>query len=186
MLGLPAQKIAQGAKQGKAVYNNLDSQSKTAVNIATAVGALGALFVGYKLVSGIGDILKTATGQKWNEDRKEEESEDRANLTDHLKDEQEKPSLTEDEAKNVAAALYNGFLNTQPEWSENLWDEGTDETAVYNALKVLKNRADWLLVSIKYGMPRRRNLASELLYELSSGSEQQKARDILAKINVKI
>jgi hypothetical protein len=166
-------------------YQSLDQQSKNVTNIAMAVGAIGVLFVGYKVISGVGDAFKFATGQKWDEQREAEENKDKAILSQHLGKEASKPTITEDEAQNLAASFYNAFLNTQPEWSSNLWDEGTDEDSIYEALKILKNRADWLLVSIKYGMPRRRSLAGELNYELSAG-EMGKARAILAKINVKI
>ena len=76
MLGLPAKAIA-ATKQGKKTYNSLGSKSKSVVNIAVAAGALGVLFLGYKMVSGMGDLFKTATGQKWNEEREAEESKER-------------------------------------------------------------------------------------------------------------
>lgn len=182
MLGLPVY-ATQSAKKGKQAYSSLDSQSKTAVNLAVAAGAIGALFLGFKMVSGMGDIFKSVTGQKWNEERKAEESKERDDLNTVLSNQEEKPSLSQMAAKNIANSLYRAFLNTQPDWSLNLWDEGTDESAAYAALKLLKNRSDWLLVSLQYGMPRRRNLAAELNYELTAG-EMGKVREILSKINV--
>jgi len=182
MLGLPVKAI-HTAKKGKEAYSSLDSQSKTAVNLVIAAGAIGALFLGFKMVSGMGDLFKSVTGQKWNEEREAEESKERADINTVLSNQQEKPSLSQMAARNIASSLYRAFLNTQPDWSQNLWDEGTDESAVYAALKLLKNRSDWLLVSREYGMPRRRNLASELSYELSAG-EMGKVREILGKINV--
>ena len=185
MLGLPYAKIGDKVKKGKNIYSDLDSKSKTAVNIATALGALGVLFAGYKIISGFGDILKTATGQKWNEERKAKESKEKLDLNKELSNQGENPTFNTSTAKNIANGLYQAFLNTQPEWSANLWDEGTDESAIYAALKLLKNKSDWLLISREYGMPRGRNLASELSYELSTG-EMQKIREILSKINVTI
>jgi hypothetical protein len=184
MLGLPVKAI-QTAKQGKQVYSSLDSKSKSAVNIAMALGAIGALVLGYKMVSGMGDMFKSVTGQKWNEERKAEESKERADISNALRDQQENPSLSKMSAKNIANSMFQAFLNTQPDWSQNLWDEGTDEKAIYACLKLLKNSSDWLLVSMEYGMPRRRNLASELSYELNTG-EMGKVREILSKIGVTI
>lgn len=184
MLGLPVKAI-QSAKKGKQAYSSLDSKSKSAVNIAMALGAIGALVLGYKMVSGMGDMFKSITGQKWNEERKAEESKERADISDALKDQKENPSLSKMSAKNIANSLFQAFLNTQPDWSQNLWDEGTDESAVYACLKLLKNSSDWLLVSREYGMPRRRNLATELSYELTTG-EMGKVREILSKIGVTI
>lgn len=184
MLGLPTKAI-QSAKRGKEAYSSLDSKSKSAVNIVVAVGAIGALFLGYKMVSGMGDMFKSITGQKWNEERKAEESKERADISDALRDQKENPSLSQMSAKNIANSLFQAFLNTQPDWSQNLWDEGTDESAVYACLKLLKNSSDWLLVSREYGMPRRRNLATELSYELTTG-EMGKVREILSKIGVTI
>ncbi|BAX79040.1 hypothetical protein [Labilibaculum antarcticum] len=185
MLGVHGIASIKKVQAGTRVYQDLNQQSKNVTNIAMGIGAIAVLFVGYKLVSGVGDAFKFATGQQWSEERKAEESRDKAVLQQHLDKEAETSTLTGDEAQNLATSFYNAFLNTQPEWSSNLWDEGTDENSIYEALKVLKNRADWLQVSIKYGMPRRRSLASELNYELSAG-EMGKARAILAKINVKI
>lgn len=184
MLGLPTKAI-QSTKRGKEAYSSLDSKSKSAVNIVVAVGAIGALFLGYKMVSGMGDMFKSITGQKWNEERKAEESKERADISDALRDQKENPSLSQMSAKNIANSLFQAFLNTQPDWSQNLWDEGTDESAVYACLKLLKNSSDWLLVSREYGMPRRRNLATELSYELTTG-EMGKVREILSKIGVTI
>lgn len=184
MLGLPTKAI-QSAKGGKEAYSSLDSKSKSAVNIVVAVGAIGALFLGYKMVSGMGDMFKSITGQKWNEERKAEESKERADISDALRDQKENPSLSQMSAKNIANSLFQAFLNTQPDWSQNLWDEGTDESAVYACLKLLKNSSDWLLVSREYGMPRRRNLATELSYELTTG-EMGKVRETLSKIGVTI
>lgn len=184
MLGLPV-KINSTATKGKKAYSSLNSQSKTAVNLALAAGALGALFVGYKMVSGMGDLFKNVTGQKWDEEREAEESKEKADLNTILDKQEEKATLSEMTAKNIANSLYRAFLNTQPDWSQNLWDEGTDENAIYEALKLLKNSSDWLLVSLQYGMPRRRNLAAELSYELTAG-EMGTVREILSKINVTI
>lgn len=184
MLGLPV-KASQTTKQGKRIYSSLDSKSKSAVNMAMAIGALGALFLGYKMVSGMGDMFKSVTGQKWNEERKAEESQEKADISNALRDQKENPSLSKMSAKNIASSLFQAFLNTQPDWSQNLWDEGTDENAIYASLNLLKNSSDWLLVSMEYGMPRRRNLASELSYELNTG-EMGKVRQILNKIGVTI
>lgn len=187
MLGTTLQKAKKNGKQALDTYNSLDQQTKLITQFAT----IGAIGVGgwaiYKAVSGVGAAFNTMTGQKWNEERKAEEHKERVGLKEEIDTQKEKATLTETDAKNVANAFYIAFLNSQPEWSANIWDEGTDENGVFTALNQIKNKADWLLVSFKYGMPRRRNLASELIYELGDGKKDlAKARTILSQIKVTI
>lgn len=186
MLGLPSTQQAKNTiNKGVDSYNNLNKGAKQAVNMVGLIGTLAAVFAGYKLVTGMGGVFKTITGEKWSEERKAAEVKEKTGLKSELSKEVIKPTISERQAKNIAYGLSQAFLNTQPEWSRNLWDEGTDEDMVYANLKLLRNKADWLLVSFHYGMPRNRSLAAELSYELTV-SEMQKARDILLKINVKI
>lgn len=187
MLGLIPSKdqIKTVAKQGTQKYNSLEGNTKTATNIGLLVAGGLSLFAGYKVIKNIGGMFDTITGKKWNEERKQKEAVERTAIKSVLDSSRGKPTLSAMEAKNIANTMYQAFLNTQPEWSQNLWDEGTDEDMFYDALGLLKNREDWLLVSLQYGMPRKRNLAGEITYELNP-KETRKARAILAKINVKI
>ena len=177
--------VKESAKKGAEKYKSLDSTAKTAVNMGGILAIGLALFTGYKVIKGIGSTFKNITGQQWSEDRKNEEKTERNTIKTVLDNSNTKPTLSSIEAKNIADNMFRAFLNTQPEWSRNLWDEGTDEKMLFANLNLLKNKADWLLVSLKFGMPRRRNLASELNYELTA-KEMQKAREVLLKINVKI
>lgn len=187
MLGLLPQAIAAktAIDKGSKKYKSLDKPQKQAVNIGGFLLVLGVAYTGYKMVAGMTGLFKTITGQKWNEERKAEENKEKIDLNIELDKQTTNPTLDVMAAKSIADSLYRAFLNTQPDWTRNLWDEGTDEKSIYAALTLLKNKADWLLVSREYGMPRRRNLVAELNYELTA-KEMGKVRVILSKIGVSI
>jgi hypothetical protein len=179
------EKAKQIARKGAKQYNSLNKSQKQAVNAGGLIVVAGTAYGAYKLFTGISGAIQTVTGQKWKEERDKEEQKERSDLKQQITKGDEKPILTDSEAKSIAFGLYEGFRNSQPEWSFNLWDEGTNENLVFANLVKIKSKADWLLVAYHYGMPRRRTLVQELLYELNV-KEQVKARSILSKAKVYI
>lgn len=174
-------KVNSGVNQ----YKDLDKQEKQISLALTVLGVAAAGFVaykGYKAVQGGFDFM---TGKKWQDERDEIQVKNQAVDQSELMQQKEAPTLSVRQAKTIAFGLYEAFRNTQPEWSFNLWDEGTDEDNVFSNLAKIKNHADWLIVSIHYGSPRKRTLTQELIYELED-DELLKARKILIKSNVKI
>ena len=166
-------------------FRNLNNQKKTITGIGSllAIGVAGfVLYKGYKAVSNGFNFM---TGKQWQEERDEIQVQNQAQDKAELTKQAETPTLSDRQAKTIAFALSEGFRNTQPEWSFNLWDEGTDEAKVYSNLELIKNYSDWLIVSIHFGSPRKRTLTQELIYELNE-KELLKAREILIKANVKI
>jgi len=166
-------------------FNNLSNQQKSITGIGSllAIGLAG--FVLYKGYKGISNGFEFITGGTWQKERDKIQVQNQATDQKELTKQKETPTLSVRQAKAVAFGLSEAFRNTQPEWSFNLWDEGTDEAKVYANLELIKNYSDWLIVSIHYGSPRKRNLTQELIYELNE-KELLKARKILIKANVKI
>lgn len=172
-------------KKGAETYKNLPENQKRAVDLGGVIAVGSAIFFGYKFLSPLFKGFNFVTGKKFEEDKKTVEAEN-TKLTDReLNKLSISPTLTKNEAKSLAGAFLQAFLNNQPDWSKNLWDEGTDEDAVYETLKQLKNKADWLLVSQMYGAPRAKTLSQELYYELTV-KEMKKVREILKQIKVTV
>ena len=165
----------------KEAYQNRPPDTKLIQSLVT-VAVLG--YAGYKVAGSFGSIADLVTGKKFEEEKKETEEKNKAVINDLLT-KVAPPTFDDVQAQSVADGLYRAFLNSQPDWSAALWDEGTNENKVYYNLSKLKNQADWLLVCLKYGTPRARTLLAELHYELNK-SEMIKVATILSKIGVKI
>ena len=177
-----ALQVANKAKtKAVAAYHNRGDDTKL-IETVIKIGVLG--YVGYKVANSIGGAADLITGKKFEDEKKEVEDKINVFVNDQLT-KTTAPTISVIQAKSIANGLYRAFLNSQPDWSRNLWDEGTDERAVYSNLSLLKNTADWLLVAKEYGAPRARTLNAELHYELND-SEMKKARTILSKIKVNI
>jgi|GEM_PF-3053939 len=186
MLGLPqAAVVKKAAKKGTEKYKNLNKTEKQAVNIGAIVGVIGVFYAGYKVISGINGVFSFITGKGAKEERKEKELSVKQTYTDQLNSGVEKPTFSKEKASVLASRLLTAFLNHGGIEVDRVFDSGTDEDMVWEALSHLKNRSDWALVSLTYGAPRGRSLANELGYELNN-KEMQKARSILSKIGVTI
>ena len=173
-----ASKVQEKANKA---YANRGTDTKLIQNLVT-LAVIG--YVGWKVAGSVGSVADLVTGKKFEDEKKEKEAKNKAVINDLL-DKVKPPTISGQQAQSIADGLYRAFLNSQPDWSANLWDEGTNENKVYYNLSKLKNQADWLLVCLKYGTPRARTLLAELHYELNK-SEMIKVANILSKIGVKI
>lgn len=180
-----AKKAVKAVDSNVTSFRNLTNQQKSITGIGSllAIGVAG--FVLYKGYKGISNGFEFITGGTWQKERDKIQVQNQATDQNELMKQKETPTLSVNQAKAIAFGLSEAFRNSQPEWSFNLWDEGTDEAKVYSNLKLIKNYSDWLIVSIHYGSPRKRNLTQELIYELNE-KELLKVREILIKANVKI
>ncbi|MBI9035469.1 hypothetical protein DWB61_03735 [Ancylomarina euxinus] len=175
MLGvIPAQAAVLVAKKGAEKYKDLDPNSKKAVNIGGLLLVGLTVFAGYKMINNMGNMFSFITGQKSREEAEKKEAAFKSQAKDDMLRIGQTPTLSDTRAKAIAQALLDAFEYP-----------GTYEKQVYYNLKTLKNKADYALVSIKYGMPRGRALSAELYNEMSS-SEMIITRQILEKIDVKI
>lgn len=184
MLGNPIV-AAEIASKGAKAYKNLPKEQKKAVNIGGVLLLVGAAYVGYRIVSGVGGIFDFATGKAAQEEREKEAKKVVQTYTQKLIESGEKPTVTKEKATLLASRLLTAFLNHGGIEIDRIFDSGTDEKMIWESLSHLKNRSDWALVSIVYGAPRGRSLLNELGYELNN-KEMSKARSILSRINVTI
>lgn len=173
-----ASKVQENASKA---YASRGADTKLIQNLVT-LAVIG--YVGWKVAGSVGSVADLVTGKKFEDEKKEVEEKNKVVINDLLT-KVPSPTFDDVQAQSIADGLYRAFLNSQPDWSANLWDEGTDEGKVYYNLSKLKNQADWLLVCLKYGTPRARTLLAELHYELNK-SEMIKVASILSKIGVKI
>ena len=173
-----ASKVQEKANKA---YANRGTDTKLIQNLVTLV-VIG--YVGWKVAGSVGSVADLVTGKKFEDEKKETAEKNKA-VINNLLTKVPPPTIDHIQAQSVADGFYRAFLNSQPDWSANLWDEGTNENKVYYNLSKLKNQADWLLVCLKYGTPRARTLLAELHYELNK-SEMIKVATILSKIGVKI
>lgn len=175
MLGvIPTQAAILVAKKGAEKYKKLDPNSKKAVNIGGLILVGLTVFAGYKMINNMGNMFSFITGQKSREEDARKEAAFKSQAKNDMLRIGQTPTLSDTRAKAIAQALYDAFAYM-----------GTYEKQVYYNLKALKNKADFALVGIKYGMPRGRVLSAELYNEMSS-REMLIVRQILEKIDVKI
>lgn len=173
------------AKKGADKYKSLAKSQKQAVNIGGVITGIGILFMGYKLVSSVSGAFDFITGKTAQKEREKIAGKVEQNYGAKLKQMSEKPTITKEKASLLSSRLLEAFLNHGGIEIDRIFDSGTDEDMIWEALSHLKNQADWALVSIIYGAPRGRSLLNELGFELNN-SEMKKVRSILSKINVNI
>jgi hypothetical protein len=166
--------VAAKAANLKKGYDELPPEKKHQTQLMGLAVALGVLYIGNKVVSGMGETFDFVTGKEKEENRIREENDFKEKVQSDLVKSGIRPTISEAKAKSIAQSLYAAMKGM-----------GTNEPQIIGALNVLENAADWLMVSKAYGMPRGRTLSAELYHELDS-KELRVIRITLQNINIKI
>jgi hypothetical protein len=164
----------KGAQAAKGAYKEMSPKQKQATQIMGVVVVLGALYLGNKVVSGMGKGFDFITGADAEKKRKIDEAKFKTQVQKDLVRGGVKPTLTEARAKSTAQALFSAMDGM-----------GTDEANIIGAMQVIKNSADYQMVVLAYGMPNKLTLTAELYKELNH-TEMRVIKAILERAGVEI